>query len=37
MPPASLSADHRVFYGATGAQFLADVKSKLEKPLSLVL
>jgi len=31
----TLSADHRVFYGATAAEFLRAVKHRLEKPLSL--
>jgi pyruvate dehydrogenase E2 component (dihydrolipoamide acetyltransferase) len=31
----TLSADHRVFYGATAAEFLRAVKHKLEKPLQL--
>ncbi|HLY67309.1 MAG TPA: 2-oxo acid dehydrogenase subunit E2, partial [Chloroflexota bacterium] len=31
----TLSADHRVFYGATAAEFLRTVKQRLEKPLSL--
>ncbi len=31
----TLSADHRVFYGATAAEFLRTVKQKLEKPLQL--
>ncbi len=31
----TLSADHRVFYGATAAEFLRAVKQRLEKPLSL--
>jgi pyruvate dehydrogenase E2 component (dihydrolipoamide acetyltransferase) len=31
----TLSADHRVFYGATAAEFLRAVKRKLEKPLGL--
>jgi len=33
----TLSVDHRVLYGANGAQFLAEVKSLLENPVSLVL
>ncbi|MBI2887384.1 MAG: 2-oxo acid dehydrogenase subunit E2 [Chloroflexi bacterium] len=33
----TLSVDHRVFYGATAAEFLRDVKSILEHPLRLVL
>ncbi|MBV8083646.1 MAG: 2-oxo acid dehydrogenase subunit E2 [Chloroflexi bacterium] len=32
----TLSADHRVFYGATAAEFLRAVKNRLEKPLSLL-
>lgn len=32
----SLSADHRVYYGATAAQFLGRVRELLEKPLSLL-
>jgi pyruvate dehydrogenase E2 component (dihydrolipoamide acetyltransferase) len=31
----TLSADHRVFYGATAAEFLRAVKHKLEKPFQL--
>jgi pyruvate dehydrogenase E2 component (dihydrolipoamide acetyltransferase) len=31
----TLSADHRVFYGTTAAEFLRAVKHKLEKPLQL--
>ena len=31
----TLSADHRVFYGATAAEFLRAVKQRLERPLSL--
>ena len=33
----TLSVDHRVLYGANGAQFLAEVKGLLENPVSLVL
>jgi pyruvate dehydrogenase E2 component (dihydrolipoamide acetyltransferase) len=33
----TLSSDHRVFYGATAAQFLAEVKRLLENPVTLVL
>jgi pyruvate dehydrogenase E2 component (dihydrolipoamide acetyltransferase) len=33
----TLSADHRILYGADGARFLADVKALLESPLKLVL
>lgn len=33
----TLSCDHRVYYGATAAQFLQELKRVLENPLSLVL
>ncbi len=33
----TLSADHRVFYGFTGAEYLRDLKQRLEKPLSIIL
>jgi pyruvate dehydrogenase E2 component (dihydrolipoamide acetyltransferase) len=33
----SLSADHRVFSGATAAAFLTDVRRRLEQPLGLLL
>ncbi|MGI8564207.1 MAG: 2-oxo acid dehydrogenase subunit E2 [Candidatus Dormibacter sp.] len=33
----TLSVDHRVFYGATAAQFMAELKRLLENPISLVL
>lgn len=33
----TLSVDHRVFYGATAAQFLAEVKRLVENPISLVV
>jgi pyruvate dehydrogenase E2 component (dihydrolipoamide acetyltransferase) len=32
----TLSVDHRVFYGATAAQFMAEVKRLIENPVSLV-
>lgn len=32
----SLSGDHRVFYGATGAEFVGTLKSLLESPLALL-
>jgi pyruvate dehydrogenase E2 component (dihydrolipoamide acetyltransferase) len=35
--PLSLVCDHRILYGADGAQFLARVKELLEQPLSLAL
>ncbi|HEY4865323.1 MAG TPA: dihydrolipoamide acetyltransferase family protein [Candidatus Dormibacteraeota bacterium] len=33
----TLSVDHRVFYGATAAQFMAEVKRLIENPISLVV
>jgi pyruvate dehydrogenase E2 component (dihydrolipoamide acetyltransferase) len=33
----TLACDHRILYGADGAQFLARVKALLEEPLSLAL
>ncbi len=33
----SLSCDHRVYYGATAAQFLQELKRLMENPLNLVL
>ena len=33
----TLSVDHRVFYGVTGAQFLQEVKRLLQSPMALVL
>ncbi|MHB1134042.1 MAG: dihydrolipoamide acetyltransferase family protein [Chloroflexota bacterium] len=33
----TLSADHRVYYGATAAQFLKELKRLLESPLEMVL
>jgi pyruvate dehydrogenase E2 component (dihydrolipoamide acetyltransferase) len=33
----TLTADHRILYGADAARFLADVKALLESPLKLVL
>ena len=33
----TLSVDHRVLYGADGAQFLAEVRRLLENPVALVL
>jgi pyruvate dehydrogenase E2 component (dihydrolipoamide acetyltransferase) len=32
----TLSVDHRVFYGATAAQFMAEVKRLVENPVTLV-
>jgi pyruvate dehydrogenase E2 component (dihydrolipoamide acetyltransferase) len=34
---ATLSADHRVLYGADAARFLAAVREILERPLTLLL
>jgi pyruvate dehydrogenase E2 component (dihydrolipoamide acetyltransferase) len=34
---ATLSVDHRVFYGVTAAQFMQEVKRLLESPMTLVL
>jgi pyruvate dehydrogenase E2 component (dihydrolipoamide acetyltransferase) len=34
---ATLSCDHRILYGAEGAQFLAAVREILEQPLALAL
>jgi len=33
----TLTCDHRILYGADGAEFLADVRKRLEQPLSLAL
>jgi pyruvate dehydrogenase E2 component (dihydrolipoamide acetyltransferase) len=33
----TLSVDHRVFYGATAAQFMAEVRRLIENPVSLLL
>jgi pyruvate dehydrogenase E2 component (dihydrolipoamide acetyltransferase) len=33
----TLSIDHRVFYGATAAQFMAEVKRLLENPVTLMV
>ena len=37
MVTLSLVSDHRILYGADGAQFLARVREALEQPLSLAL
>lgn len=37
MMNATLSADHRVSDGAEGAQFLLDIKQRLENPMTLVI
>jgi pyruvate dehydrogenase E2 component (dihydrolipoamide acetyltransferase) len=34
---ATVSCDHRILYGAEGAEFLARVRELLEEPLSLAL
>ena len=33
----TLTVDHRVFYGATAAQFMAEVKRLIENPVTLVV
>ena len=33
----TLACDHRILYGADGAQFLARIKALLEEPLALAL
>ncbi len=33
----TLSVDHRVFYGATAAQFMAEVKRLIESPVTLLI
>jgi pyruvate dehydrogenase E2 component (dihydrolipoamide acetyltransferase) len=33
----TLSIDHRVFYGATAAQFMAEVKRLIESPVTLIV
>src|SRR5438270_1270860 len=33
----TLSVDHRVFYGATAAQFMAEVKRLIENPVTLLM
>jgi len=33
----TLSVDHRVFYGATAAQFMAEVKRLVENPVTLLI
>jgi pyruvate dehydrogenase E2 component (dihydrolipoamide acetyltransferase) len=33
----TLSCDHRILYGAEGAEFLAVVKGLLEEPIGLAL
>lgn len=37
MMSVTLSCDHRILYGADGAQFLARIRAILEQPLSLAL
>ena len=37
MMAVSLICDHRILYGADGAEFLARVRQLLEQPLSLAL
>jgi len=33
----TLSVDHRVFYGQTAAQFMAEVRRLIENPVTLVV
>ena len=33
----TLSVDHRVFYGATAARFMAEVKRLIENPVTLLV
>jgi pyruvate dehydrogenase E2 component (dihydrolipoamide acetyltransferase) len=33
----TLACDHRILYGADGAQFLARIRALLERPLSMAL
>jgi pyruvate dehydrogenase E2 component (dihydrolipoyllysine-residue acetyltransferase) len=37
MMGATLICDHRILYGADGAEFLARIRALLEQPLSLAL
>ena len=37
MMGVTLACDHRILYGADGAQFLARVRELLEQPLSMAL
>jgi pyruvate dehydrogenase E2 component (dihydrolipoamide acetyltransferase) len=37
MMAVTLACDHRILYGADGAQFLARVRQLLESPLGLAL
>lgn len=37
MMSLTLACDHRILYGADGAQFLSRIRSLLQSPLSLVL
>jgi pyruvate dehydrogenase E2 component (dihydrolipoamide acetyltransferase) len=37
MMGVTLACDHRILYGADGAEFLARVRQLLEQPLSLAL
>ncbi len=34
---ATLACDHRILYGADGAEFLARIRALLEEPVSLAL
>ena len=35
--PVTLACDHRILYGADGAEFLARIRALLEEPLGLAL
>ena len=35
--PVNLACDHRILYGADGAEFLARIRALLEEPLGLAL
>jgi pyruvate dehydrogenase E2 component (dihydrolipoamide acetyltransferase) len=35
--PVNLACDHRILYGADGAEFLARIRELLEEPLGLAL
>jgi pyruvate dehydrogenase E2 component (dihydrolipoamide acetyltransferase) len=37
MMGATLICDHRILYGADGAEFLSRIRALLEQPLSLAL
>jgi pyruvate dehydrogenase E2 component (dihydrolipoamide acetyltransferase) len=35
--PVTLACDHRILYGADGAEFLARIRALLEEPVGLAL